>query len=71
MLNALSLNGNLTVREAFTARHVLQNLSGIQLVILGDLISLADVSNEVLQGALDKSCIPVVMQEGFVSDPAE
>ena len=71
VLEALTQNGNLTVREAFTTRGVLQNLTGVQLVILGDLIPLTDVSNEVLQSALDRSGIPVVMQEGFVSDPAE
>jgi len=43
------------VQEAFTTRDVLRNLSGIQLVILGDLIPLVDVSNEVLWSALDRS----------------
>ena len=38
VLDALSQNGNLTVLEAFKTRGVLQNLSGIQLVILGDFI---------------------------------
>jgi len=71
VLDALSLNGNLTVREAFTTRGVLQNLSGVQLVILGDLIPLPDGSNEVLQSALDRSGIPVVSQEVFLADSAE
>ena len=71
LLKTLSQNSDLIVREAFTMRGVLQNLSGAQLVILGDLISLGDVSSEVLQSTLDKSGIPVVSQEEFVKEPAE
>jgi len=71
VLEALSQHGNLMVREGFTTRGVLQGLSGVQLVILGDLISLPDVSNEVLQSALDRSGVPVVSQEGFLADPSE
>ena len=71
VLEALSQNGNLMVREAFTTRGVLQDLTGVQLVILGDLISLPDVSNEVLHSALDRSGVPVVSQEGFLADPSE
>ncbi len=71
VLQALSQNTNLIVREAFTTRGVLQNLSGVQLVILGDLISLEDVSSEVLQSTLDQSGIPVVSQAEFIHDPAD
>ena len=65
VLEALSQNGNLMVREAFTTRGVLQDLTGVQLVILGDLISLPDVSNEVLQSALDRSGIPAGIARGI------
>ena len=71
VLEALSQTDNLSVREAFSTRGVLQNLSGVHLVILGDLLPISDVSEEVLQSALDKSGIPVVTQESFVIDPAE
>jgi hypothetical protein len=71
VLDILSQNGNLTVREAFTTRGVLQNLSSVQLVILGDLISLPEVSNEVLQSTLELSGIPLVSQTDFLADPEE
>jgi len=71
VLEILSQNGNLTVREAFTTRGVLQNLSSVQLVILGDLISLPEVSHEVLQSTLELSGIPLVSQTDFLLDPEE
>jgi hypothetical protein len=71
VLEALSQMTHLTVREAFTTRGVLQNLSGVHLVILGDLVSLTDVSNEVMQSTLDRSGIPFVSQAGFLADPDE
>ena len=52
-------------------RGVLQNLSGVHLVILGDLLPISDVSEEILHSALDKSGIQVVTQDNFVIDPAE
>jgi hypothetical protein len=71
VLDGLAQISNLTVREAFTTRGVLQNLSGVQLVILGDLISVPEVPQEVLQSALDRSSIPVATQLEFIVDPAE
>lgn len=71
VLEALARNSNLVVREAFTTRGALQNLSGVQLVIQGDLMPLGDVSREVLQSALDQSGIPVVSPAGFMQEPDE
>ena len=71
VLDVLSKNSELTVREAFTTRGVLQGLPGVHLVILDELITLADTSNEVLQRVLEMSSIPVVTQEDFLSDPNE
>ena len=71
VLDTLSKNSDLTVREAFTTRGVLQELPGIHLVILDELIQLPDTSNEVLHRALEISSIPVVSQEGFLADPNE
>jgi hypothetical protein len=71
VVEVLTQTGNLIVREAFSTRGVLQNLSGVQLVILGDLIPHSDVSPEVLQSALDGLGIPAVSQECFVIDPIE
>lgn len=71
VLDVLSKNSDLIVREAFTTRGVLQDLPGVHLVILDELISLADTSTEVLHRALEMSGIPVVSQEGFLADPNE
>ena len=71
VLKTLSEIPNLAVREAFTTRGVLQNLSGVHLVILGELISSPDVSNAVMQSTLDRSGIPFVSQAGFLADPEE
>lgn len=71
VLDVLSKNSDLIVREAFTTRGVLQDLPGVHLVILDELISLADTSTEVLHRALEMSGIPMVSQEGFLADPNE
>jgi len=71
VLDVLSKNSDLIVREAFTTRAVLQDLPGVHLVILDDLISLTDTSTDVLHRALEMSGIPVVSQEGFLADPNE
>lgn len=71
VLDNLAQISHLTVREAFSTRGVLQNLSGVQLVILGDLIPASEVPQEVLQSALDHSGIPVATQNQFLSDPGE
>jgi len=68
VLDVLSKNSDLIVREAFTTRGVLQDLPGVHLVILDELISLADTSTEVLHRALEMSGIPVVSQKGFLAD---
>lgn len=71
VLDILSNYNNLTIREAFTTRGILQGLPGVHLVILDELISLPDASNEVLQRTLEMSGIPVVSQETFITDPEE
>jgi len=71
VLDVLSNNSDLIVREAFTTRGVLQDLPGVHLVILDELISLADTSTEVLHRALEMSGIPMVSQEGFLADSNE
>ncbi len=57
VLDGLAQISNLTMHEAFTTHGVLQNLSGVQLVILGDLIPVPDLPQEVLHSALDRSGI--------------
>jgi hypothetical protein len=71
VLDSLAQTNNLMVREAFTTRGVLQNLSDVQLVIPGDLIPVPDVPHEILQSALDHSGIPMTTQREFISDQGE
>jgi hypothetical protein len=71
VLDLLSQQEGITVREAFTTRGVLQGLPGVHLVILDDLVALAELSIEVLQRTLDMSAIPVISQQEFLADPNE
>jgi hypothetical protein len=71
ILDVLSLNNDIKVREAFTTRGVLQNLPGVHLVILDEVISLVDTPAEILQHTLEQSGIPVVSQTDFFANPGE
>ena len=54
------------VKEAFTTRGVIQNLQDVHLVISGDLLSTADVHEEMLERTLEQSGLPVVSQTDFL-----
>jgi hypothetical protein len=71
VIELLNKEPNVQVREAFTSKGVLQNLSGVQLVILGELLPVSGVSHEILQSSLDRSGIPVVSQPDFILNPRE
>lgn len=71
VLDMLSQQSDATVREAFTTRGVLQDLPGVHLVILGDLIEAPNTSSEILHRVLEMSGIPVVSQDAFLADPEE
>ncbi|MCX6053642.1 MAG: hypothetical protein NTZ74_01770 [Chloroflexi bacterium] len=71
VLEELSRNPDLEVRETFSTRGVLQNLSGVQLVLLGELIALPEASLEVVRGTLERSGLPVASQEEFLLSPEE
>jgi hypothetical protein len=71
VLDLLSQQEGIIVREAFTTRGVLQGLPGVHLVILDELVALAELSSEVLQRTLEMSAIPVISQQEFLADPDE
>ncbi|MBI9051636.1 MAG: hypothetical protein JEZ00_19590 [Anaerolineaceae bacterium] len=71
VLDLLTQQKGIAVREAFTTRGVLQGLPGVHLVILDELVALAELSSEVLQRTLEMSAIPVISQEEFLADPDE
>ena len=71
VLESLAQQSDIHVREAFTTRGVLQNLPGANLVILDDVLALADTSPEILARTLELSGIPQTSPEVFLSDPGE
>jgi hypothetical protein len=71
VLESLAQQSDVHVREAFTTRGVLQNLQGANLIILDDVLALADTSPEILARTLELSGIPRTSPEVFLSDPDE
>ena len=71
VLETLAQQSDIHVREAFTTRGVLQNLPDVNLVILDDVLALADTSPEILAHTLELSGIPQTSPEVFLSDPGE
>lgn len=61
----------IVLREAFTTRGVLQNLSGVNLVILDDPLPLEESPAEVMLTALERSGIPFVGRDAFMLDSDE
>jgi hypothetical protein len=57
--------------EAFTTQGALRNLAGANLVLRGDLLPLAGVTEEVLARALEASGLPVVPTRIFMKQPEE
>jgi hypothetical protein len=71
VMEMLSEVDHLQIKEAFTTRGVIQNLQNVHLVITGDLLSTADVHEEMMEWTLEQSGLPVVSQVDFLSDPQE
>lgn len=71
LLEILANCPSLTLREALTTQGVLQNLAGVNLVILGEVIPMPGMSTDVLTRTLETSGVPVVSVEGFLEQPEE
>lgn len=71
VLEYLAQNNDIVVREAFTTRGAFQELPGVHLVILEDVLEVADTSKDVLQRSLELSGIPVVSPAQFLDTPEE
>ena len=71
VLEVLSKEKDLRIKEAFSTRGVLQSLNAVHLLILGELLPVSEVSPEILQATLDHSGIPLVSEQDFLSDPEE
>lgn len=71
LLDVLESCPMLTLREAFTTQGVLQNLDGVNLVILGEVIPKTGLSVDVLTRTLETSGIPVASVPDFLDRPDE
>jgi hypothetical protein len=71
ILDVLARFGDIRVREAFTTRGVLQELPGVNLVILDSVLATPDTSREILERTLEMSGIPVVSATAFLAETEE
>ena len=71
LVDLLAGQPQVEVIEAFSSRGALQALPGANLVILGELLAIESFNLEILQGALDRSQIPVVSPQEFTRQPEE
>ena len=71
LLNTFARYPSLALRESFTTQGTLQSLVGVNLVVLGEVIAVPGLSNEVLTRTLETSGIPVVSIESFLEQPEE
>jgi len=71
LLDVLAGCPMVTLREAFTTQGVLQNLVGVNLVILGEVMPMTGLSADVLARTLETSGIPVTSAEDFLERPDE
>jgi hypothetical protein len=71
LLDVLAGCPMVTLREAFTIQGVLQNLLGVNLVILGEVMPMTGLSADVLIRTLETSGIPVTSAEDFLERPDE
>lgn len=71
LLDVLASCPMVTLREAFTTQGVLQNLVGVNLVILGEVMPMTGLSADVLTRTLETSGIPVTSAEDFLERPDE
>lgn len=71
VFEVLAQQSDIQVKEAFTTRGVLQDLPGVNLVILDTILPVADTSADILTRTLELSGIPQTSADGFLSDPGE
>ena len=71
LLDVLASCPMLTLREAFITQGVLQNLVGVNLVILGEVMPMTGLSADVLTRTLETSGIPVALTHDFLDRPEE
>jgi len=71
VLELLSERKDLVVREAYTTRGVLQQLPGVHLVILDEVIQLPDTPLDLLRHTLEVNNIPFVSQDAFLKGAEE
>jgi len=71
LLDVLENYPTLTLREAFTTQGILQNLEGVNLVILGEVMPKTGLSADVLTRTLETSGIPVSSVPDFLVRPDE
>lgn len=71
LLDVLANCPMVTLREAFTTQGVLQNLVGVNLVILGEVMPMTGLSADVLTRTLETSGIPVTSAQDFLERPDE
>lgn len=67
IIEILASHRDITIREAYSIRGVMQDLPGVQLVILDELMIFPDSPMEILHQTLEMNHIPVVSQRDFLS----
>ncbi len=71
VLSYLSRRSDLALHEAFTTRGVLQGLTGVDLVVMDEVIELPDTSREVMARSLELSQIPTTTANAFLAETEE
>ena len=71
VLEILTRQDRIALREAFTTQGVLQELPGVNLVICETVLEVADISSDLLNRSLEMSGVPIVKPEIFLKEPEE
>lgn len=71
ILDILALHPELSLREAFTTQGLLQELTGVNLVIHDTVLEVSNTSQELVDRAIEMSGVPVVAPEAFLIEPEE
>jgi len=71
ILQLLSQEQNIRLKEAFTTQGLIQELPETNLVIRGSLIEVSAISHDLVQRTLEMSRLPVVSIEEFLAAPEE
>lgn len=71
ILQLLSQEQNIRLKEAFTTQGLIQELPETNLVIHGSLIEVSAISHDLVQRTLEMSRLPVVSIQEFLAAPEE